>query len=129
MPLAKQGNFKKYRNEFKKIMSEYQNLIDNYDGLYGDYPDNNKDIDDIFGFISDAYIAYHDERRFSERLSDLLEDTEIKTDYVKNDFKGMVRDLQNAANDLVEKANNMITWLGDDLSDLEKNTLDEYRFW
>ena len=40
MPLAKQGNFKKYRNEFKKIMSEYQNLIDNYDGLYGDYPDN-----------------------------------------------------------------------------------------
>lgn len=59
----------------------------------------------------------------------ILKSIEIKTDYVKNDFKGMVRDLQNAANDLMEKANNMIPWLGDDLSDLEKNTLDEYRFW
>lgn len=123
MARVNQGKYKIYRDECGKIFFEFKELMETYfddTGFSDDYLG-------LFDFLDSANVLYKRSEELKLKIETMLETQKFEQDKTKQEYESFVSELGNIIYELSAKAREVRGYIGNDVTDNEKYSLNNWR--
>ena len=123
MARVNQGKYKKYRNECKNLFFEIKELMKTYFDDIG-FTD---DYLGLFDFLDSANCLYERAEKLKFKIETILETQKFEQDKTTQEYESFVSELANIMYELSARAGEVRGYIGNDVSENEKYSLDNWK--
>lgn len=126
MARVDQGVYKRYLDKFSKLEEEYEATIAEAYKHIGDEEMFSGDRVTAWWFLDNADEIYKKMGKLKTKIEDMLETQKFEIDNNKRKYEEKADALESYRSDLESRAKEIADLLGDDLSDIERETMKSY---